>query len=338
MGLEIQFLDGAPVMELGATTRIKVLSRDAEGDLNATTIAGVTFAYTPHEWARVRPTEDPAIGVLEVTRIVESDDLLLAPTFGISASWTAQAGQAFQGERRVRLLATAIEVEIGFEVGQYGKFRRFLPSELKRGIDWTKVTLGDPATQTLVVRDGRPYLRLASLDALPANVSITMPNGEVVALKIEGTLAALRPGEARAPVAAPAPVVAPAPVAAAAPEPIAAPVIDPTPDAGVEVAAAEEVSGEVLAPPALTAPAPAPVPDEAGPTSLLPIRDEVARLRRYVGSFSGTLRARPDQRTAEGIRQRITREVERVKALVERHTGPDRDELLAAVRQAAVTA
>ena len=334
MGLEIQFLDGAPVMELGATTRIKVMSRDAEGDLNATTIANVTFAYTPLEWARVRPTDDPAIGVLEVTRVVESEDLLLAPTFGISASLTAQAGQAFTGERRVRLLATAIEVEIGFEVGQYGKFRRFLPSELKRAIDWTKVTLGDPATQTLVVRDGRPYLRLASLDALPANVSITMPNGEVVALKIEGTLGALRPGES--PVRAPVPAPAPAPALAPAPAPVAPAVSEPTPDAGVEVAATEEVSGEVLAPPALAAPAP--VPDEAGPTSLLPIRDEVARLRRYVGSFTGTLRGRPDPRTAEGIRQRITREVECVKALVERHTGPDRDELLAAVRQAAVTA
>ncbi len=337
MALEIEFLDGPPVMEIGASTRIKVRQRDADGELNPMLLKDVAFTWSPHEWGAVRPTSDPAVGTLEVIRMVESEDLLLAPTYSIAAKLTHTTGQTFQSERRVRLVATAIEVELQFEVGQYGKFRGFHPKELRQPIDWKKARTSDPATQTIVIHDGLPYLRLSALSALPARVEITMPNGEVATITIEGDLLAWRPGEAPARKVAPAPepvAVAPAP-APAPPAPAPAPAPAPTPLA-IEVESRDiDVKLETRGIDVSGAAAAAAHLDEPAPQPGLPLRDEVARLRRYLQSFAGTLRtARPDPRTQDGIRQRVAREVERVRALIDLHTGPDRDELLAGFQQA----
>ncbi|MCW8140432.1 MAG: hypothetical protein KIT58_16155, partial [Planctomycetota bacterium] len=202
MALEIVFLDGAPVMEVGSRTRLRVLKRDVEGKLHPVGLEEVTFSYSPMDWGRVEPTDDPAVGQLEVVRPVESEDLLQAPTYSISASLTNFTGHTFQAERRVRLVATAVEVELGFEVGQSGKWRRFAPGDLKQPIDWSKARIGDPATQSLVVRDGRPFVRLASIEVLPAQVSILVPNGETAHLVIDGQLRATGPGD-RQPFVAP---------------------------------------------------------------------------------------------------------------------------------------
>lgn len=347
MALEIVFLDGPPQMEVGARTRIRVMQRDADGQQNPMLLKDVSFSYSPMEWGRVDPTADAAIGLLEVVRLVESDDVLLAPTYSISASLTHFTGHTFQAERRVRLLATALEVELAFEVGQNGKWKRFAAADLRQPIDWTKARIGDPATQALLVRDGKPYVRIASLDALPAEVAITFPNGEVSRLVIEGDLLASVPGEravaaqpaaSAAPVAAPAPVPVPAPVAAPEPEPepeqvavaVAPPSSGPEPEP-------EPVIDEVQEEAELELPPPAPASEtDAAPTSH-DLREEIVRLRRYVASFASSLRARPEPKVADGIRGRIQREVERVRALLDRHQGGDHADLVAQFESAAST-
>lgn len=340
MALEIVFLDGAPVMEIGARTRIRVLQRDAEGELNPMLLRDVSFSYSPLDWGRVEPTDDPAVGVLEVVRLVESEDLLLAPTYSISASLTTFTGHTFQAERRVRLLATALEVELAFEVGQHGKWRRFKAADLRQPIDWSKARVGDPSTQSFVVRDGVPYLRLTSLDALPAEVAITFPNGEVARLVVDGRLAATIPGQAPAPAPAPVPSPAPAPWSpveaappvAVAPPPAAAP--EPAPAAPEP----EPAPIDVPAPAPAQEPLPDPVAAAPSPAGDVDIREEITRLRRYVASFAGTLRARPDPKVSEGIRQRIQREVDRVRGLIEQHGGPEREELVAQLEAATAAA
>ena len=163
MALEIVFLDGPPLMEVGTRTRIRVMQRDADGQQNPMLLKDVAFSYSPMEWGRVEPTGEPAVGLLEVVRLVESDDVLLAPTYSISASLTHFTGHTFQAERRVRLLATAVEVELAFEVGQNGKWKRFAAADLRQPLDWAKARIGDPATQSLLVRDGKPYSAIAHL-------------------------------------------------------------------------------------------------------------------------------------------------------------------------------
>lgn len=337
MALEIVFLDGAPVMEVGSRTRLRVLKRDVEGKLHPVGLEEVTFSYSPMDWGRVEPTDDPAVGQLEVVRPVESEDLLQAPTYSISASLTNFTGHTFQAERRVRLVATAVEVELGFEVGQSGKWRRFAPGDLKQPIDWSKARIGDPATQSLVVRDGRPFVRLASIEALPAQVSILFPNGETAHLVIDGQLRATGPGD-RQPFGAPratppVTVAAPPPPAAPAPTLAVAPADEPLP-AFDEPEAVEEPEAVVDEPPAVR-PAGDAAPAPGEPVSSDALREELARLRRYVASFAGTLRARPEPAVAESIRARVQREVDRVRGLLERHDGPDHDALAAELEAAA---
>ncbi|MCO5169670.1 MAG: hypothetical protein M9894_25305 [Planctomycetes bacterium] len=337
MPLEIVFLDGAPVMEVGSRTRLRVLQRDAEGGLHPVRLEEVTFSYSPMDWGRVEPTDEAAVGLLEVVRPVESEDLLLAPTYSISASLTNFTGHTFQAERRVRLRATAVEVELGFEVGQTGKWRRFAAGDLKQPIDWTKARIGDPATQSLVVRDGKPFVRLASIDALPAQVSIAFPNGETAHLVIDGQLRAAGPGDDRPPVAprATPPVAtppAPEPPAAAPPAEVTPPVsAAPAPPEAPPPADEVEAAEAVELPPADEAAEDAP----GEPASSEALRDELARLRRYVASFAGTLKGRPEPSVAESIRARIQREVDRVRELLERHEGSDHDALVAELEAAA---
>ncbi len=341
MALEIVFLDGAPGMEVGARTRIRVLQRDAEGELNPMFLRDVSFSYSPVDWGRVEPTDDPAVGLLEVVRLVESEDLLLAPTYSISASLTTFTGHTFQAERRVRVLAAALEVELAFEVGQQGKWKRFKAADLRQPIDWAKARVGDPSTQSLVVRDGVPYLRLTSLEALPAEVAITFPNGEVARLALDGRLGATStppaPTPAPAPASSPAPAKAPESAAVAAPTsaaPAAAPVVvAPEPE--------PEPEAEPQPQPAVVEEEPAPAVEAAAPAGAhvaVDLSEEIGRLRRYVASFASTLRGRPDPKVADGIRARIQREVERVRELIVAQGGPERDELVAQLEAAATTA
>src|SRR5262249_11283006 len=140
------------------------------------------------------------------------------------------------------------------------------------------------------------------------------------------------------PVAAPAPS---APIALSDPEP------DPDPGTGVhpvpelppadmreEVTLAEAVIPEAEPEPAPAPPPPPPAPEPAPSPALPPVgsvelRDELVRLRRYVGSFTGSLRGARDPKVTDGIRQRIQREVERVRDLFARHSGADHESLLA---------
>jgi hypothetical protein len=68
------------------------------------------------------------------------------------------------------------------------------------------------------------------------------------------------------------------------------------------------------------------------------LREELSRLRRYVASFASSLRGRPDPKMADGIRQRIQREVDRVRDMLAQHTGADHDELVGLLEQAATSA
>ena len=346
MALEIEFLDGRPVMEVGQRTRLRVLQQDAAGRKNAMRLEQVAFSFSPVTWGRVERTNDPAIGLLEVVEVVEPDDLLLAPVYRIEASLTNYSEQTIQPERRVRLIATAVEVELGFEVGFGDKWRRFETQQLKRPIDWSRARTDDSARSELVVREGRPYLRLRSLEDLPAQVTISFPNGEAATLRLEGRLGAWEPGHGAAPVLFPAaaPVAAPATVApatvasatvASATGPTRATAPVPTPDPEIELTTTslelEPVPEETPADsepdrPALPVEAPlaaaeeAPEPAAQEPAApVLPLevlQEELGKLKRYVGSFSGALRAQPEGETATRIRERIAREVERVWGLL----------------------
>lgn len=342
MALEIEFLDGRPVMEVGQRTRLRVLQQDAAGRKNAMRLEQVAFSFSPVTWGRVERTNDPAIGLLEVVEVVEPDDLLLAPVYRIEASLTNYSEQTIQPERRVRLIATAVEVELGFEVGFGDKWRRFETQQLKRPIDWSRARTDDPARSELVVREGHPYLRLRSLQDLPAQVTISFPNGEAATLRLEGRLGAWEPGHGAAPVlfpavAAPAPAAAPATVATVAPAtgPTRATAPAPTPDPEIELTTTslelEPVPEETPADsepdrPALPVEAPlaaaeeSPEPAAQEPAApVLPLevlQEELGKLKRYVGSFSGALRAQPEGETAARIRERIAREVERVWGLL----------------------
>lgn len=348
MALEIEFLDGRPVMEVGQRTRLRVLQQDAAGRKNPMRLEQVAFTFSPVTWGRVERTNDPAIGLLEVVEVVEPDDLLLAPVYRIEASLTNYSEQTIQPERRVRLIATAVEVELGFEVGFADKWKRFETQQLKRPIDWSKARTDDPARAEVVVREGRPFLRLRGLGDLPAQVSITFPNGEVAKLRLEGKLAAWEPGHQLAPAlfpaaAAPAPVTAAPRVATAREaepeepltESIRLPAFEAEEDepegeltnTSLELEPVPEEEPEADSAPE-SAPLPSAAPGEPEPLLIasqpaapaLPIealRDELTKLKRYVASFSGALRAQPEGETATRVRERITREVERVWALLQ---------------------
>ena len=94
MALEIVFLDGPPLMELGARTRIRVMQRDAGGQQNPMLLKDVEFSYSPLDWGRVDPTADAAVGLLEVTRLVESEDVAHAIAYLASPRSGAVTGTA----------------------------------------------------------------------------------------------------------------------------------------------------------------------------------------------------------------------------------------------------
>lgn len=361
MALEIEFLDGRPTMEVGQRTRVRVLQQDAGGRKHPMRLEQVAFSFAPVTWGKVTRTGDPAVGQLEVTEVVEPDDLLLAPVYRIEASLTNFSEQTIQPERRVRILATAVEVELEFEVGFGEKWRRFDTQQLKRPIDWSLARTDDPARAKVVVREGRPFLRLASLQDLPAQVSITFPNGETASLRLEGKLGAWEPGHGTPPVLSPAPVAlapvpaAPAPVPVSTPSPVpSAPAASPEPGPrAVEITSfeldpvplEEPADSEPAAPPLPAAPARLADPEPAPafePQSELPqvetppavLREEIHKLRRYVSSFTGALRSQPEGETAVKVRERIGREVERVWGLLQGAPAEAKDEL-AALFQAA---
>ncbi len=293
MPLEIEFLDGPPAMDLGEQARLRVVQQGAAGAFTVQ-IDRVGFTFDPIPWGRVTPTADPGIGLLEVVELVD-DTELLAPHYSIRAHLTEQAGQTLASGRRIRLVPQALEVELAFEVGREGSWRRFAPSDLPTPLDWSRARVGDAATQSLYLRDGRPYLRVSPPSALPAQVEVTFPNGEVARLILEGPLAIHEPGQQPAATPAAAQITAPAATPASA----------------------------------LESPAPAPAASPASFEAPAAPHEELTRLQRYVASFAGAPRHTTDARTAQGIRERVERELERVGALIDGYAGPDRDELRA---------
>lgn len=349
MALEIEFLDGRPVMEVGQKTRVRVLQQDATGRRNPMRLEHVAFTFSPVTWGRVGRTADPAVGLLEVVEVVEPDDLLSAPIYRIEASLTHFTDQAIQPERRVRLKAIAVEVELGFEVGHGDKWRAFETRELKRPIDWSQArasvvgVLGGEKRAQLVVRDGKPFLRLCSLEELPAQVSITFPNGSVAELRLEGKLAAWEPGHEPEPALIAPVVQAPAPVQVAqAPriEPALTPAAPPEPEPELENTSfelepvpEEETSPSSPESPALQPPLAAPVPEPAR-TAPGVVKEEILKMRRYVSSFTGALKAQPEGDQAQKVRERISREVERVWSLLQTAPLEAKGELLALFQSA----
>jgi hypothetical protein len=199
MHLEIEFLDGPPLMEVGSTTRVRVEHEFlAPEDRKPVALERVQFEFKPLEWGRIRATDDPAIGVLEVIEIIESSDPLLSPSYSIQAFLSAQGrAQLFKPQRMIRIVPTAIEIELAFEVGRESKWTRFGPSDLSQPIDWNEAAVGEPETQTLFLRDEKPFLRVEPVEGFPFQVEITFPNGETASLQIDGDFAA---SQAKAPL------------------------------------------------------------------------------------------------------------------------------------------
>jgi len=224
MALEIEFLDGPPPLEVGAAVRIRVVQAGASGRFPVQ-IADVGFTFEPLPWGRVVPTDDPGVARLEVVQLAPDADVLLAPTYAIHAHLAARAGQTFRTERRIRVTAQAVELELAFAVGEAGRWTPFALGDLSAPIDWSLARVGDPATQRLFLREGRPILRVEPCDALPAQVDITFPNGETASLVVDGPIGLRDPAQvapdarAEAPAPAAAPVVPAAPPAAPPPAP-----------------------------------------------------------------------------------------------------------------------
>ena len=115
MGLEIEFLDGPPMMLVGRTATLRVSQRDASGAPSQIAISDVSFEFRPNQWGRVGATPDPAVGLLEVVDLVESDDPLLEPTYAIEGKLSQSGEQAIPPQKRIRLLPTAVEIELALE-------------------------------------------------------------------------------------------------------------------------------------------------------------------------------------------------------------------------------
>jgi hypothetical protein len=338
MHLDIEFLDGHLDMEIGERGRIKVTQGDATGSPHPIGLQKVEFTFEPIAWGKVTPLDEPGVGLLEVVQVVETDDLLLAPTYDIAARLTNDTRRTLRTERRVRLLATAVEIEIGFEVGQKDKWQRFEQTQLKQPIDWSQAEVSDPSCMSIVIRDERPHLRVTEPKGLPGWVAVTMPNGERVTMSLSGEVVSRRPDdpepEPEPEPAAPAPAaIAQAP--AAQPEVAEAPALAAEPEIAHEPAPAAEPQDEPEPEPALETQdetededveVPLPASSEAS-------RAEIKGLRHYVASFAGSA-AQGDQALATSIKARIEAEVRRVWELLETAPNDDRAELETLFRQA----
>ncbi len=248
MGLEIDFYEGHPVMQVGAHAMLRVRQRDADGALTSVSVADVAFEFAPVVWGRVVPTGDPGVGCLEVMQLADSGDVLLEPTYSISASLSRQGGHTFKPRRQIRVVPTALEIELSFEVGRDGQFEQFMIHDLSQPIDWSQARVTDPSSQTIVMREGVPYLRMTGgLDAFPMRVDLTFPNGEVASLTLEGNLTAREHK-----------------------------------DSGSDRHSTVRLEQPVVS--LLEAPTPVAAPAEPPAGSL---RDQLTRLQRYVDSFGG---------------------------------------------------
>jgi hypothetical protein len=334
MSLEIDFLDGYPEMEMGSTARVRVLTRDAEGNQKTVGLDRVAFHFEPVVWGEVKSADEPGVGILTVVALAESDDPLDEPEYGIEARLAVQGLQRIKKAKRIRLLPVSLEIELAFEVGQ---FKRFELGDLKQPIDWSQARVGDPETQQLFTRDGVAYLRVTPPDALPAEVEITFPNGQVATLALEGGVRergeAVDEGAATVDASSEdMPLEMPPPVEEA-----------PLDEQLEEEASREEEEAQEAA--ARLAPAPQPTPAPAPTTPTPPpapviqrppvdpqLREDLARLRNYVGSFSGA-RSRSDASDQAKIQERITAKVEAFRPRLEAYHGADRAELLAAFEE-----
>jgi hypothetical protein len=305
IGLEIEFLDGPPTMLVGHTAEVRVNQQDANGAKTQIAITDVSFEFRPNAWGRVSPSSDPAIGTLEVIELVETDDPLLEPHYAIHATLNRSGAQAIAPQRKIRLLPTALEIELALEIGVVGSYRRFALSELSQPVDWTLARVTSPETQSIVVRDGVPYLRLTGLDALPAKLEITFPNGEVASLVVEGQLSARGLRETARITVPDVPTPVPTIEAARAPIPVAVP--EEAPAEAPAAAAPEDVQSDA---------------DGVG------LRGDLVRLRRYVASFAGSMGSADEERE-QRIRERIGLRVDELRGTVEAYSGADREELVA---------
>ncbi|RMG16104.1 MAG: hypothetical protein D6731_06995 [Planctomycetota bacterium] len=299
------------------------------------------FRFGPVAWGQVEPSQDPGVGVLRVVALAESDDVLDEPVYTIDAELNKTGGQAIQSRKHLRIVPGAVEIALGFEVGRDGDYRPFALSDLKEPVDWSLASLSDPEHQSVVVRDGVAYLRLASLEALPARLRITFPSGDQAELVVEGALSWRDPAD---PAAAPA-EESEEEGALEMPPPFPEDELEPDPgEESAPPAGDEEAAEGVEAPagagvrrtarlddpprPVIQPPSAQAVRAAAIARAAKSLAEELRKLERYAASFSGAFeRAEPSE--LERIRERVRARAEALRPRLEAFRGPGREELLA---------
>lgn len=186
--LEIDFLDPVDDVEIGRVFRFQVLQRNARGAREPVSIEDLEFSFTPMVWGTVLPSEDRAVGVIRVIEVVEPEDVFLAPHYSVHARYKRGADRTLAPKRKIRMSAISVEIELGFAVGLEGKWKSFQPLSLPRPVDLSTAKVSEPASQKLLVRDGKVFLRIEHLDSVPVDLGLTFPNGETAALRVDGSL------------------------------------------------------------------------------------------------------------------------------------------------------
>src|SRR5579871_226366 len=185
--LDIDFLDPIDDVEVGRVFRFQVLQRNAKGDTFPVSIENLEFTFSPITWGAITGTDDKGIGALRVVEVVESDDVFLEPHYSVHARHKAPATRTLAPRRKVRMGIVSCEIELGFAIGLEGKWKAFQPLSLPRPVDLSTARLSD-GTHSLIVRDGKVFLRVEHLDSFPAEIALTFPSGEKAAVRIEGLL------------------------------------------------------------------------------------------------------------------------------------------------------
>jgi hypothetical protein len=295
--LDIEFVDPVDDVEVGRSFRFHVLQTNARGERHAVRIEELEFEFAPIAWGSVRPSDDPGVGIVEVVKTVVLDDVFVDPCYTVNAHYRPKAARTLAPKRHVRMAAAAIEVELAFAIGQEGKWKAFEPLNLPRPVDLSTAQITPPDGARVLVRDGKVFLRIEPARAIPRELALTFPNGEVAAIRIDGDLRDLpleRDERGRLVVAG----------------------TTPTPNAARPQAA----------PPAPAAPSSDAVGDE--------LREELKRLRRYVASFGAAAKKKPDAATTESIRRRISSELSHARDHLLEYVGPASEELRALLRSA----
>lgn len=186
--LEIEFLDPIDDIEVGHKYRFQVLQRNARGEKHQIPIDTLDFTFAPIPWGKVVAGGDAGMATIEVIQIVDPEDVFLAPHYSVEAQLRPHAIRTLAPKKRIRMTALAVEIELGFATGLEGKWKSFAPFSLPRPVDLGTAKHSDPSNHKLLVRDGKVFLRVEHLDDLPAELTLTFPNGETTGLRIDGSL------------------------------------------------------------------------------------------------------------------------------------------------------